>query len=382
MNLLSLILTLGLISGQLIRITISTGGITLLDLIIIAFCIIGFIKLKGSLGKPPKFIIAALVFALVGTVSLIFTPLHLNSNEILTSFSYTLRFLIYIIFVWLIYLNTFPGFKDKITNSFITSGIILAILGVLQIIFIPNLMFLAAWGWDPHYFRTVSTFLDPNFIGAFFVLTLLLLASTKQKIKSKKFISSVFVVYIALLTTFSRSSYLMFLFSGLTFSIFKKSKKLIISTIILFLVLLLGFQIYSQAVARPRGIDRGQSASFRIDTWQQGISLFKKSPIIGIGFNSYRYGIKEFNLGDDQFLQSHGASTNDSSLLYILSTTGVVGLISYLSFIYFLVRSRTKKNIILIAALVGLSIHSIFANSFFYPFILLWVLLKGVDKEN
>jgi len=174
----------------------------------------------------------------------------------------------------------------------------------------------------------------------------------------------------------------MFLFSGLTFSIFKKSEKLIISTIILFLVLLLGFQIYAQTVAKPRGIDRGQSASFRINTWQQGLTLFIKFPILGIGFNSYRYGIKEYNLGDDQFLQSHGANTNDSSVLYILSTTGIVGLISYSAFIFFLTRSGGRKNIVLIASLVGLSIHSIFANSLFYPFILIWLLFKGVDTEN
>lgn len=382
MNLTLLILTLGFVSGQLIRIPISTGGITLLDLIVIFFSIFGLFRLRGKLVKPPKFIIAAFLFALSGTVSLIFTPLHLNLNETLTSFSYTLRFLIYIFLAWLIFSNAFPDFKNKINGSLITSGVILAILGILQIIFIPNLMFLTTWGWDPHYFRTVSTFLDPNFIGAFFVLTLLLLVSSKQKVKSKKFIFSVFIIYLALLTTFSRSSYLMFLLSGLTFSILKKSKTLIISTVMLFLILLLGFQIYAQAVATPRGIDRGQSASFRINTWQQGISLFEKFPILGIGFNSYRYGIREYDLGDNQFLQSHGASTNDSSFLYIVSTTGLVGYSIYLSFLYFLVKSRGVKDIVLFASLVGLLIHSLFANSFFYPFILLWILLKASDKES
>lgn len=382
MSFLSLILTLGFVSGQLIRIPVSTGGITLLDLIVIVFCILGLIKLRGKLVKPPKFIMAAFLFGLSGTVSLIFTPLHLNLNETLTSLSYTLRFLIYIFLGWLVYSDAFREFKDKITNSLISSGVILAILGVLQIIFIPNLMFLSSFGWDPHYFRTVSTFLDPNFIGAFFVMTLLLLISSKEKNYTKKFIFSFFITYIALLTTFSRSSYLMFLFSGLTFSIFKKSKVLVISTVILFLVLLLGFQIYAQAVATPRGIDRGQSASFRISTWQQGISLFEKSPVLGVGFNSYRYGIREYNLGDDQFLQSHGASTNDSSFLYVLSTTGIVGISVYLFFIYLLVKSKGKKNIVLIAALAGLSIHSVFANSFFYPFILLWILLKAVDTKD
>ena len=166
-------------------------------------------------------------------------------------------------------------------------------------------------------------------------------------------------------------------------SFLKKSKILFFTTIFLLLGLVLGFQIYSQMIAQPRNIDREQSASSRLNTWQQGLFLFQKFPILGVGFNSYRYGLKEYNLGDEQFLESHGSSSNDSSLLFIASTTGILGLVAYLYFLRTLFKSSYgEKNFILIAGLVGLIVHSFFANSLFYPPILVWILLISTIPKN
>ena len=191
------------------------------------------------------------------------------------------------------------------------------------------------------------------------------------------------LVYLALLTTFSRSSYLMFLVSGLTFSFLKKSKIYIFATVMLFALLLVGFQVYTNLVAQPRNIDREQSASSRLNTWEQGITIFQKYPVLGIGFNAYRYGIREFKLGDEQFLQSHGSSSNDSSLLFVLSTTGIIGLLSFLYFLFSLVHANySNKQIIVIPALLGLFVHSLFANSLFYPPILAWILIiSAIPKK-
>lgn len=366
------ILAFGLASGQLIRLPFLGGGITLLDLTVALLSIYGIFKLKFRLKYPP-FLWAALIFILIAILSLTLTPLHLTLPEYLVSFSYTLRLSLYVLFAWIVYSGNFLDIK----KTFLLSGITFAVLGLLQFVFFPNLNFLAAAGWDPHYFRTVSTFLDPNFAGAFLVLTLILLVSLRAKAWQSIFIFA--LLYLALLTTFSRSSYLMFLSSGLTFSYLSKSKKYAILTIILFAFLLLGFQTYSMLVATPRNIDRTQSASFRLSTWQQGFDLFQKAPIFGIGFNTYRFGIEKYNLGDQQFLQSHGSSSNDSSLLFVLSTTGIVGL---LTFVYLLWILAKQKNIILTAGLAGLLIHSVFANSLFYPPILAWILLISATPKK
>lgn len=382
MKLTCLIIALAIVAGQLIRIPISTNsGLTLLDLSLIIFCLLGLIKSKFHLGKPPRFIIASFVFILVAIISLIFTPLHLQFSQYLISLLYIIRFFLYILFAWLIHSDIFSNFTKQINSTLMYSGVGLATAGVLQLIFFPDLGFLNQFGWDPHYFRTVSTFLDPNFAGAFFILTLLLFLSTQGALATKQSILLFILLYLALLTTFSRSSYLMFLVSGLTFSLLNKSKKMIIKTIFAFLILLLGFQIYSQAVAQPRNIERGKSASSRLDTWQQGWRLFSSHPILGVGFNAYRFSIREYELGDEKFLQSHGSTSNDSSLLFVAATTGVIGLTSFFYFLYCLVKYSNNRNIV-ISAVLGLLLHSIFANSLFFPPILLWLLLISVIPKK
>lgn len=380
-TLLVLILAFALAAGQLIRVPFATGGITVLDITVALFCCWGLLKIRFHLRKPPTQVSAALIFISLATLSLLITPLHLNFSEYLTSFSYTIRFSLYILFAWLITSEAFGDFRQSLQKVLLLAGISFAVSGLLQFISFPNLEFLNYAGWDPHYFRTVSTFFDPNFAGGFFILTLLLVI---QNFASDRKWNTLFfiTIYLALLTTFSRSSYAMFLTSGLILSVLKRSKKLAFATIIFFAVLLLGFMIYTQLIATPRNISRTQSASFRLNTWQQGFILFQKFPIFGLGYNAYRYGIREFNLGDENFLQSHGASSNDSSLLFVAATTGILGLAAYLYFLWTLFKSSDKKNFILTAGLAGLIVHSFFANSLFYPPILAWIMITSTVPKK
>lgn len=342
---------------------------------------IGLLKLKFKF-KKPAFLIPALIFILIALLSLFLTPLRLISAEYLTALSYTGRFFIYLLFSWLIFSGAFPKIQKNLGKILTFAGISLAVLGLLQLIFFPDLRFLTVAGWDPHYFRTVSTFLDPNFTGAFFVLALITFTSYlgDRNEATRRVLYIIFaVLYLALLTTFSRSSYAMFLISGLTFSFIKKSKKYALITLILFAFLLYGFQIYNRLVAEPRNISRDQSASFRLSTWQQGFAIFGKNPILGVGFNTYRYALREYQLGDAEFLKSHGSSGNDSSLLFVASTTGIIGLLAYLYFLFSILGSNRQ---ILLPAVLGLIAHSLFSNSLFYPPILGWLMFMSAGPKR
>lgn len=379
MELAVLILALAITAGQLIKLPLfNQGGVTVLDIVVILFSLTGLFKLRFKLKKPPLFLLGAFVFVIIATLSLALTPLHLQLPAYLTSFLYTIRFAVYILLGWEIYSGAYPTLKNKIPLIFIYSGLSLAVLGLLQLIFLPDLRFLTSQGWDPHYFRTVSTFLDPNFLGGYFVLTLLLLSSHLGggPGRTPRVFYLIFaLIYLALLTTFSRGAYLAFLTSFLTLSFLKRSFKLGIFAVILFLLLLFGFFAYQKGVAEPKGVNRTESAQFRLNTWQQGWKLFSSHPILGVGFNAYKFALKEYRLADTQFLNTHGASTNDSSLLYIAATTGIIGLISYLLFLFSLL--KTGKPI-LTAGLIGLITQSFFANTLFYPFLLIWVVLLAV----
>ena len=197
------------------------------------------------------------------------------------------------------------------------------------------------------------------------------------------------ITYLALLTTFSRGAYLMFLVSFLTLSILNKSLKLLVATIILTTLLLLSFYIYQQTVAAPRNIDRTQSATFRINTWQQGWNMFQKAPWLGVGYNAYRFALIEYNLAPTDFTISHGGTSNDSSLLFVLSTTGLIGLISYLIFLGLLYwrgytnhLQQNPAGTIIVSGLTGLLTASFFSNNLFYPFILIWLVLLIAKLEK
>lgn len=372
----SWILALAIVTGQLIKVSFGeTQGATVLDFSLIFLSFYGLWKLKFKLSSPPLYIKAGLIFILIATLSLVLTPLHLTVYEYLISFSYTVRFSLFIFFGWLIYSGAFSNLKQNTLFILTFSGIGLALLGLLQFIFIPNLMFLQKYGWDPHYFRTVSTFLDPSFVGAYFILTLLLLTSEPLKILPRLKMPFFLLVYMALLTTFSRGSYLMFAISFLTLSLLKKSPKLTIVTVFLSLGLILGYNSYKTGVAEVRKIDKSKTAQFRLNSWQRGVAIFVNHPILGIGHNAYRYSLREYDLASADLLATRGGASNDSSFLQVLSTTGILGLISFLSFLFCLI--FTKNKIILISALAGLIIHSFFANSLFYPFLLLWLILSA-----
>ncbi len=374
---------ISILAGELVKFPFfGIQGPVLLDLTIFLFCLIGLFQIKFKFRKPNLLIKLGALFIGISILSLILTPLLLSTNEFLISFSYTLRFSLYFLIYYLLYCGAFPDFKKNIYKSLLFSGIGLSCLGLLQFLILPNLAFLQTSGWDPHYFRTVSTFLDPNFAGAYFVLTLLLIMSLRGALATRQSNLFFILVYVSLLTTFSRSSYLMFFVSGISFSLLKKSKKIFAATIILFVVLMLGFQLYTQLIAKPKGIDRKQSASYRIDTWQDGLSIFQKSPFLGVGFNTYKYALREYKLADEQFLESRGSSTNDSSLLYVLATTGIIGFSIYILFLISILKISIKNNYLVVAALSGLIIHSFFANSLFFPFILIWILLKASDIKN
>lgn len=396
MDILAWILALSIIAGQLIKIPIGTyGGAILLDAIVVSLCFWGIVKLRFHLKKPPLFVLAAIIFILIALFSLVVTPLYLTPVEYFTSLSYNLRFSVYILLGWVIYSGAFPVLRKNITLILIISGLGLTIIGLLQFIFLPDLEFLTTWGWDPHYFRTASTFLDPNFAGAYFTLTLILLTSClvtrsgyvlgSNTVTPRVYYLIFAIIYLSLLTTFSRGSYLAFLISFGTLSILKRSVKLMFITVLLFAVLIMGFTAYQKIVAQPRGVDRAQSAEFRFSTWQQGWQLFSSHPLLGVGFNAYRFALGQNNLGGEQFLKSHGASTNDSSLLYVAATTGIVGFASYLFFLSSLFKTSWKKilekeifGVVLIAGLLGLLSQSLFANTLFYPPLLLWLVFIAI----
>ncbi|MDZ4229052.1 MAG: hypothetical protein U1C50_02245, partial [Patescibacteria group bacterium] len=129
------------------------------------------------------------------------------------------------------------------------------------------------------------------------------------------------------------------------------------------------------SLPRPGGegvkLERLVSARQRISNYQLSIDFWRQSPVLGLGFDTLRY------YRDNQ--ASHSASGLDSSLLLVLVTTGVVGLAAYVN----LLKHLWQNHPLMRLSLVALVTHSLFVNSLFYPWVMVWLFcLVSLDKDK
>src|SRR3989344_4495836 len=321
------------IPGQLVRIPIfgQEGWFTLSDIFVlilaVAFSFYSFFE-KVAIVMPKKLVLPIAIFSLFAASSTVFALNQFSPKEILISSLFLIRFLLYFS-ITIITLNVVKREKiENWLNIFFITGTILVFLGFVQLLFIPNLLFLTPYGWDPHQTRIVSTFLDPNFIGIVFVF---LASFSLSKYLFKKDLVLLFVFLlssIAVLLTFSRSSYLAFLCALLVIGVLKSFK----ITSFAILIFLLSFIFIPQARERVAGaITFDETVKARIESWQKALLVFKDHFLIGVGFNTYRYSQASYGFFENnQSLGGNSGAGSDSSLLLVAATTGVFGLGAFL----------------------------------------------------
>src|SRR3989304_391147 len=224
MKILKILLLFSLLTipiGQLGRIELTQDIVALpADIIIpilLFLWLIWALGVKRKLPLPPSssFI---LLFFLWATISLGFGARYLAGNQTIVSGLFLLRAIEYtgLYFVSWYIITQEPQFKKTVVRFLLGIGIVVALLGFFQLVIIPDFTELALkGGWDPHQGRILSTFFDPNFVGGFFAFNLFLGTSLfleeKNPLTKIILVSTIVILFIALLLTFSRSSYLAFL---------------------------------------------------------------------------------------------------------------------------------------------------------------------------
>lgn len=375
--------------GQLGR--LPTGGhlvnLYANDLIIplIIFVWLGYtLGIRKRLYLPPltNFIF---LFALAALFSLINGKRFIGLGEFVVSAMYWVRWVMYagIYFVVWDLVKGIKGIKGvkEITNLLILSGVVLALAGFVQLAILPDFTKLdPSLGWDPHKNRLTSTFLDPNFTGAYLVLTLILLLSRLLYKGSRGSTFplgfSVVLVFVALILTFSRSAWLMFGVSTGVMGILKSKKLLIVA----FLALLSAYLLVPRVQTRVAGgVDPDDSASARIVSWKDALGIVRDNPLIGVGFNSFRYAQARYDFfGYQDPLGGRAGAGSDSSLLLVLATTGAVGLVAFLLLGFKALWPVWQQRdsffaLTVLAGFAGLLAESNFINSLFYPWIVIWM---------
>ena len=341
---------------------------------------------KSFLARP------IVVFSLIAAVSLALNFINLTFDRFLISFAYLLRWASYASLYFIV--KEFDlKFKLKTSYVLLFSGFLVVLLGFVQYFFYPSLRNLYYLGWDEHLYRLFSSFLDPNFAGAFFALFFLFSISFIPGFtKNKKRLSFMSVSAVAALTlgalylTYSRSALIMLIVGVIVYLYIINKKKFI--ALVLIAILLSIFILPKSFQTEGTNFLRVASSEARITATEEAIAVFQKSPLYGVGFNAYRYARNQQGLSAAAWQLSHGGAGTDNSFLFVLATTGIVGLTVFLWMLYkmislgFINRKKNKYSVVLVSVLVGLIFNSIFINSLFYVFILEWVWIVTALTEN
>ena len=337
---LLLLLILSLSFGQLGRLELAPGIVIYLHDLLVVLLLVFYLP-RTKITSAPLFR-PILAFIAAAILSLIFSSRPLS--EIISGSLYLWRWLAYAL---VYFVARRAANKPRLLRFLALSG--LAVTGLVQYVFAPDMRWLYNLGWDEHYYRLIGTFLDPNFTGIFLVLTLILLWPSRL----------VIFPLIALLLTYSRSSYLALLVTLIL--VLRHRIRLLFVTCILFLGILF-------LLPRPGGegvkLERLYSLTNRLDSMKTGLQIFTAHPLTGVGFNLLRQ--------HQANPTSHSGAGIDNSFLFILATTGIFGFTAYL---WLLKKQFAIKLPATRYTLLAVLVHSLFNNTLFYPPVMLWFWL-------
>ncbi|MCL5970754.1 MAG: O-antigen ligase family protein, partial [Patescibacteria group bacterium] len=226
------------------------------------------------------------------------------------------------------------------------------------------------------------------------------ISSKSYYLKIKKLRSSLVIFIFILFTlhaiflTYSRSTLIMFLVSSITMAILIRKKKIIL--IIFGLLFLVFFMSYKDFYIENINLFRVVSSKARIYSMENALQIIKDHPLIGVGFNTYRYTQIKYGFRGGKVAEySHADAGTDNSFLFVLATTGIIGFGAYIYLFWSVLLSAKSKMedkkkmlqpvipFVLIASLVGLFFNALLINSLFFPFLMEWIwILLGITSTS
>lgn len=332
--LVTLVLSLGF--GQLLRFDYYTVPIYLHDILVVFLLVTLYYKERFFV--IPKHLY---VFGLSIVLSSSYALLIYSLSELLVPALYLLRLLAYIALYLLLKKS-----KISIHQKYIQiAGCTSLIIGLAQYIFMPDMRLFQYLGWDDHLYRLTLPHFDPTFAGV--MLALMGLSTPRY-----------FVAYmIAVLFTYSRSTWLSLVATGM---LTLKNTKLLLTYMCIYMLLVLSLP---RTFGEGTNLVRLFSFQSRLQTDFKYLDIYKNDLVLGRGLNTLA-----LEKADSKY-PNHATGPN-SSYIYLLLTTGVLGLIGWGIFMKNVYLSSHHKPM-----LIFFFVASLFNNVMFYPFALLWVLL-------
>ncbi|OGM06175.1 hypothetical protein A2129_00805 [Candidatus Woesebacteria bacterium GWC1_42_13] len=378
------ILTLGFLVlfpfGQLLRseVTLFAASVTIHPIDIIVG--LTFLTLISGRFNKPHWYKSMTALLVVIIFSFVFSTTIFGLAPLTRGAFYLLRLTAYLYFFVALF-NVTKGRQAKNTlyNSLIAVSVVVGLFGWIQYRQFPDLRSLFYIGWDDHLFRLIGTYLDPGFTSI--IVSFGFLLSLVRFIEEKKVKFLIFCLFflVTVAFTYARAAYIALLVGVFVVSKIRKSYTPVFLTSLGLLALVL-------FLPRPEGygvkLERTHSIYAKLENYGQTLNIIKKAPLFGVGFNNFCVARLEF-LGDNE-TRSHACNGSDSSFLHLFATTGVLGVLAAFKFLKEVAMGVRKDAYYLafIGSFVLLFVHSIFVNSFFYPWVMGYMAILVSIKES
>lgn len=388
------LLGVALAAGQAIALPILDTRIPLLDIVIFLLAVLGSVTLvqryPDSISKV-KNLWPLGVFGMVAIISWAVALVGLQLPEALSALLYLLRLLAYLFLPVTLSLITNKTNEIIIARQLLYAFFVFAILGFIQLAFLPDLSIWEHLGWDPHQHRLFSTLLDPNFAGFVLgmgaTLALILLLRFRDTVRTSESSIILGVLLLAQMLTFSRTGLLATVIMMSVVLWYYQKKWLVAFGLALVLLVVATPRLQSRVVG---AITLDDTAKYRIESWLQAAQIIERRPFLGVGYNTLSSTRYDYALPGSTNLVFRAASGFDSSLLTIAATTGLFGLGAFLYMIVVSLRTAFKQvqglspfPLWFISLTVGLLVGAWFVNAWLYPPVLvLWLIALAYTHDD
>ncbi len=375
-------------SGQVGRLSIQNGLVfNLLDGVAGVGAGIFFYRLVRSKKMPTPGIRYLLLFSGLSLFALIIHSFIYG----LSAFFVAILYLVRLCSFWLLFylVRSISTQKLFIRRTLLYAGIVIIVLGFIQYIFYPSLRNLFYLGWDEHLFRMFSTFLDPNFAGAFFALFIPFicgfLIQEKRNILRISYVLLMMISLVALYLTYSRTGLIMLIVGIIAFfTVYGRRRYAAVGLVLI----LLGFILFANKHIEGLNPLRMASTVARLETVRNGLKVFSQNSLIGVGFNAYRYEQIHQGFRPSEVAEvSHADAGVDNSYVLLLATSGVIGSILYGLFVYYAVRQSLRGmdrsgRAVVVSMTTSFLVGGLFINLLFYPPLLFFILVVLGTTQN
>ena len=347
--LVTLLLSIGF--GQLLRFQYFSVPIYLHDVLVLLILILNYWRLLFV-----NWNLKIGIFLLGLSLGWLFALLNYPFTQLLVPALYTLRLLVYLSLYLLLKRSKFllP------TSYFLISGIIALIIGYSQYFLLPDMRVFQYLGWDDHLNRLTLPHFDPTFSAVMLSMSALYFYQADKGRLAQLFLP-------AILLTYARSIWVSLIVVGVIYSFqVKKYAKLIVALTLLVLTII----ILPKQFGEGTNLLRFFSIQSRITTDLNYVQKYGWDLLIGRGMNTLILDTPSSSI------PNHPSGPNNS-YLYLLLTSGILGLLGWGMFMFSLYQQSTHKQM-----LIFFFLASFFNNVMFYPFALLWILLLESNSKS